>query len=263
MTDRHTHNRDRGLAPPAGPPAAAPVAEADAADLVGAYVLDALPDDERAAFERYLGGDGADAAALRREAVGLRPVVDLLPAVLEETGGRDGDMAAVDAGPSPALRGRILDAVRAEANVPAGGANNSGGGSAAGAAIVGTAATAAIDPTPTGDRTRTAETGTPSSPAAPTPIRPPGRIRPGRLDAGTAGPLGRIGWEGLAAAVLALALVGAVSWALVLQGRIEERDERIAALAQENVAANTRSNASAYVFTRPETAPADVAGATG
>jgi anti-sigma factor RsiW len=67
-------------------------------DLVGAYVLDALPPEERAAFEAHLAG----CPACRAEVTELGRVVEVLPLAVEP------------AEPSPALRGRILEAIAQE-----------------------------------------------------------------------------------------------------------------------------------------------------
>ena len=65
-------------------------------DQVGAYVLDALDPEERAAFENHLRG----CSMCQAEVAELRQVVDVLP------------LAADVAEPPSALRGRIMDAVR-------------------------------------------------------------------------------------------------------------------------------------------------------
>ena len=65
------------------------------ADLVGAYVLGALPPDEEAAFEAHL----AECAVCRQEVAELRDVVDVLP------------LAAPAVEPSSDLKGRIMTAV--------------------------------------------------------------------------------------------------------------------------------------------------------
>lgn len=67
-------------------------------DQVGAYVLDALSDEERLAFERHLAG----CEACRAEVADLQRVVDVLPLACD----------AVE--PSPALRDRLMAAIEAE-----------------------------------------------------------------------------------------------------------------------------------------------------
>ena len=52
------------------------------------------------------------------------------------------------------------------------------------------------------------------------------------------------GW--LAAAVLAVVAVGAIIWALALQGRIDDHQREIAALRTENVQLRQRANATAW-----------------
>jgi len=70
--------------------------------LVGAYVLDALPPDERAAFEAHL----RICADCRAEVAELGPVVDALP------------LASPTVEPPQALRGRIVAAVAADVPSP-------------------------------------------------------------------------------------------------------------------------------------------------
>lgn len=71
------------------------------ADAVGAYLLEALPDSERDGFERHL-----DACALCREDVeSLQVARDVLPASVEQLA------------PPPALKGRIMAVVTAEAQL--------------------------------------------------------------------------------------------------------------------------------------------------
>jgi anti-sigma factor RsiW len=67
----------------------------------GAWVLGALPEDEAERFRAHL----ADCAACRREVAELQIVADTLP------------LAAVQVAPPPELKGRIMSAVRAEADV--------------------------------------------------------------------------------------------------------------------------------------------------
>jgi anti-sigma-K factor RskA len=69
------------------------------ADAVGAYLLEALPDDERNGFEAHL----AACAACRRDVDELQVAADALP------------MSVEPMAPSPALKERIMDVVRAEA----------------------------------------------------------------------------------------------------------------------------------------------------
>jgi anti-sigma-K factor RskA len=69
------------------------------ADAVGAYLLEALPDDERRGFERHLG----HCPECRRDVEELQVAADALP------------MSVQPLVPSPVLKERIMDVVRAEA----------------------------------------------------------------------------------------------------------------------------------------------------
>ena len=70
-------------------------------DDAGSYVLRALPDDERERFEAHL----ATCAECRREVAELQVAADTLP------------LAAVQVGPPPELRDRIMSIVRSEAEL--------------------------------------------------------------------------------------------------------------------------------------------------
>lgn len=70
-------------------------------DDVGSYVLRALPDDERERFEAHL----ATCEACRRDVADLQVAADTLP------------LAAVQVGPPPELRDRIMSIVRSEAEM--------------------------------------------------------------------------------------------------------------------------------------------------
>jgi anti-sigma-K factor RskA len=70
-------------------------------DDVGSYVLHALPDEEQERFEAHL----ATCEACRREVADLRMAADTLP------------LAAVQVGPPPELRERIMAVVRSEAEL--------------------------------------------------------------------------------------------------------------------------------------------------
>jgi hypothetical protein len=180
-------------------------------DLIGAYLLDALDEEERVAFEAFL----LESEAARHEAAQLRPVVDLLPLALDLPAS---DPLAGRVVPSAGLRGRILDAVRAES---------------AAAPVNEAPAPAVAPPPPLPAPTR------PTRPE-PTPIRPPGRILPagrpgdGRLGGGIA----TFGWSQLAAAILALIALAALIWALTLQGRIGDLEDENDDLQSTIVAGN-------------------------
>ena len=70
-------------------------------DDAGSYVLRALPDDEHERFEAHL----ASCEACRREVADLQMAADTLP------------LAAVQVGPPPELRERIMAVVRSEAEL--------------------------------------------------------------------------------------------------------------------------------------------------
>ncbi len=71
------------------------------ADTVAAYLLGALVEQERLGFERHLSG----CPTCRDDVAALQRVVDVLPAAAEAVA------------PSPALRGRLMATVRAEAEL--------------------------------------------------------------------------------------------------------------------------------------------------
>jgi len=71
------------------------------ADSIGAYLLEALPDDEREGFEAHL----ADCPTCRRDIDELRVAADALP------------MSVEPVAPPAALQGRVMTVVRAEAEL--------------------------------------------------------------------------------------------------------------------------------------------------
>jgi anti-sigma-K factor RskA len=173
-------------------------------EAIGAYLLDALTDDERAEIDAYL----AESAEGRQEVRELAPVVSLLPLLLEAELANDPSLARIQ--PSADLRTRLLDAVRAEQPAPA------------------------VEPP--------AEAAPPPAPE-PIPIataRAHGRIRGGAASTASSSPwetISRMGPAWLAAAVLGIVAVGAVIWVLALQGTIDDKDREIKAL-QEQTKAN-------------------------
>lgn len=212
--DRDTDNRDQaGAGRPEGELDNQPLDES-----LGAYLLDALPEDERREFEEHL----AASPDLQAEAALLAPVVRVLPRAMEET--------VSGVAPPAALRERILSAALAEAPGP-----------------VPAREMPAHDPS-----------GTPQ--VAPAPIRPRGRILPGRGGAAMPPSAGWFGPWALAAAVMALVAVGAVAWALNLQGQVDEREEALIALENQATSAALRENAVAWTFTPTEDGPASATG---
>jgi anti-sigma-K factor RskA len=210
--DRLNRPADAGTGSQEGPPH----------DAVGAYVLDALPEAERAAFEEHL----ATCASCRREVAQLTPVVALLPRLLEldpETD-RDADVEAVPV-PSPDLRDRILEAVRADQR-PA-------------VANASPAEPVPVRPVQAGRESPFA----PEEPIAFPPPRPRGMVRGGVAGSGRerGSPwetMGRWSPGWLAAAVLGIVAVGAIVWALTLMGTIDDKNREIAGLrGQANASA--------------------------
>ncbi len=235
-----------------GDDAAMPPAGGEPHDAVGAYLLDALPEEERIAFETHL----LTCEPCRQEVAELAPVVQLLPRLLEEEPGSDQDAPAQsdDQAPAPELRERILAAARAEKRLapprdPAahGGEDEPGGDEAA---PVEPASAVTKDDARAGATQRDIPP-VPSVPVAP-PVRPRGRIRGGVTpSAGSVIPLpveavARWPRAWLAAAVLAIAFAGAVIWGLALQGRIDDKNREIAALRLENQTIRARANATAW-----------------
>lgn len=216
-------------------------------DAIAAYLLDALTDEERHEFEAFLATSPETQEELRQ----LAPVVALLPKLFElESDDR------VDA-PSPELRERIMAAATVDAP-------------AAGAAATG------VDAPPEsstmeapGPRPRTVRT----APEITGPFEH--KRRPARHQAAAGArpapspiaALSRFPTSWLAAAALAVVAVGAIFWALALQGRIDSKNREIAAqserlASQESEIAELRENANATSFTLSATAN-QPEGATG
>jgi hypothetical protein len=240
----------------------------------GAYVLDALAEDERLAFEAHLTG----CADCQRAVAELAPVVGVLPRLLEL------DSVPVLAGmgaaeipePSADLRQRIVAAARAEQS-----------------ATTTIAEPAAPEPATTldsepaggpdvpavpsaGEETPPIVGDTPETmPATPTPVRPPGRIRPGRVVASAPRAPGTsirrfpetISPAWLAAAVLAVIAVGTLIWGLSLQGDIDDRQAEVAerqatieALDAQLAEIRQRANATSYQLAPTDQGPDQAAG---
>lgn len=210
---------------PADPTSPAPAdTEADApADAIGAYLLDALPEGDRDAYAAYL----AESPAAQAEARELAPAVALLPHALAS----DEDVATAPES-SPDLRDRLVAAALAER--PAAPADQP-------------EAAAVEEP----------NLEPPTAESEPVPIarrRPQGRIRGGVTapEAGAAPTLVALSrrapapWLAAVAAAVTLVAIGAILWALALQGRIDSKDREIAALRRG-------ANATAYTFGSSET----------
>jgi hypothetical protein len=180
----------------------------------------------------------------QREVAQLTPVVGLLPRLLELDLNLDEETRPSGFAPpvpSTNLRDRIMEAARAETR-PAFEPN----------------VVAAPDPVRTvprplersehpehpGPSERPQQIESPFAPREPIafpPERARGRIRSGARPA-PATPwetLSRINAGWLAAAVMAIVAVGAIIWALALQGTIDDKDREIAALEQERSAARS------------------------
>jgi anti-sigma-K factor RskA len=202
--------------------------EGEPHDAVGAYVLDALPEDERAAFAAHL----RTCESCRREVAQLTPVVGLLPRLLEldlDVDEETGASAFVPPVPSSNLRDRILDAARAE------------GRPAVQPEVVAEPAPVQVVPERPEVSERPERVESPFAPQEPVafpPVRARGRIRGGVRTAPSTPweTLGRINAGWLAAAVMAIVAVGAIIYALALQGTIDDKDREIAALRSRSTA---------------------------
>lgn len=172
-------------------------------DAVGAYLLDALPNDELVEFEAHL----ATCSDCRREVSQLRPVVRLLPRVLEVEADPMSERPSLD------LKEQILAAVRGEVEPLAN----------------------LIEDTEDVEQVETAA----EEPIPFRSVKPRGRIRGGSEPTAPWETVSRLNPSWLAAAVLAIAAVGAVIWALALQGTIDNKDREIDQLRKQN-------NASAF-----------------
>lgn len=187
-------------------------------DAVGAYVLDALTDDERNVFEAHI----RSCAACQREVAELSQVVGLLPAVVAYEHAA-GIFPIPDA--SPDLRSRILQRITAD-DLPS---------NTAPSAVQGDGHLA--EP--------------PLTEHAPIQFPPPTQLAASRRSSGGRGAtpseaMGRIHRSWLVAAVLAILMVGAGIWGIVLQGNVDDRNNEIARLEQELALARQRANASAW-----------------
>ncbi|HET8523601.1 MAG TPA: anti-sigma factor [Thermomicrobiales bacterium] len=215
-------------------------------DAVGAYLLDALPDDERIAFEAHL----AECPACQDEVRELAPVVQVLPRVLEldPQPAITGDPVEI---PEPAsdLRTRILAAVRDEQS------------------NVGTS----LEPTQDGAFAPALDAQQPESAVAiapvPAPTRPPGRVRPGvargrstTSDASFWQSVSRLDRGWLAAAALAIVAVGAIIWALALQGQVGDLKGEIRAQNDEIAQLRGSANATAALLGPTADGPSQASG---
>ena len=200
-------------------------------ESIGAYLLDALPDDERTAFERYLESN----PEARAEAQELAPVVALLPKLLDLEIQTDGIIAP----PAAELRGRIV--AEAEqlliSELPA----------SEGARVDVHASTLPAS------KARTIRTASESTDQL-APRRAQGRIRSGVDSTAASGTssnapisiLSRLPRQWAAAAVLAVVAVGSIIWALALESRIANKDRELNAQASEIAELRQNANATSY-----------------
>ncbi|MGH2561352.1 MAG: anti-sigma factor domain-containing protein [Thermomicrobiales bacterium] len=251
--DRSQDGTDRPVAPDDEPVANEQPGQGDATpqphDAVGAYVLDALPEEERLAFAAHL----ASCADCQREVGELQPVVSLLPRLLEldPAPAFAGDAPDLGRLPNPtrSLRGRILAAAREEQTAdhlatpveePPGAPEQAPAVEPdleTDAALAGAEPDLEPKPIPEPDVAEATAAPEPESAPAALPTRPPGRIRPGALPEVAPTSIwqrvSRRDRQWLAAAVLAVVAVGAIIWALALQGRVGDKDDEIAAQRRE------------------------------
>ena len=261
VSDKREPDKQANDAPPTGDAdrasAPAPGSTPDSPrNAIGAYLLDALPDDERVAFEAFLSTSPETQDELRQ----LAPVVRLLPQLLDTAG---------DDAPAPAaaLRARIL--TEAEAARPSATTTPAPEPDATPVEPMEALAEAAIElpdepadasAEATGEATarpRTIRTAPPDA-GVPAPRRPQRqrssaapvpRVMPEPLRA-----LRQFPTSWLVAAGLAIVAVGAVIWALALLGRIDNKEREIDAqreriVAQESEITDLRNNANATAFT--------------
>jgi len=235
--------------PPGGAPLPASGDDDSHANLA-AYLLDSLPEDERAAFAAHF----ATCAVCQEEAADLAPVVGSLPGLLDLDPSTDLELPEItplpaDLEPSPELRGRILAAVRGEEPTAA--------------------AEQAVDVVPEAAEAEE-QAGEQRAAVEPTPIttarRPPGRILPGT----SSGPasmtsqawqtVSRVSWATRLAALFAIVAVGAIIWALALQGRVNDLEDQNEGL--EDIIARIESSSAATVASLAPTGPgpADASG---
>jgi hypothetical protein len=214
------------------------VTEDDPHANLAAYLLDALPDDERAAFAEHL----ATCAICQEEAAALAPIVGSLPGLLNLDPTADlqaSDLTPLpdDLEPSLDLQDRIMAAVHDEPQ-PEIAATEQG--------------IEVVPEVPAEEEPEEIESQTAAA-AEPMPIstvpRPRGRIIPGV----TTGPpavstrtwetVSRVSWATRIAAMLAIVAVGAIIWALALQGRVNDLQDENDAQATEIAEAQNNSNA--------------------
>jgi hypothetical protein len=227
--------------PPGEPPQPETTDDDPHANLA-AYLLNALPEDERATFAAHF----ATCDVCQDEAVSLAPIVGSLPSLLDRDPAVDFNSTELpalpdDLTPSPELRLRITAAVQDEP---------------APEIVASEQGIEVVPETAAPEEPEELDAGTPAEPAAavePTPIsavrRPRGRIRPGVTTQPTTftaqawQTVSRVSWASRIAAILSIVAVGAIIWALALQGRVSDLESENKAQATEIAQGQNNSNA--------------------
>jgi Anti-sigma-K factor rskA, C-terminal/Putative zinc-finger len=241
----------------ADPPGEAPFPSAGDEDPhanLAAYLLDSLPEDERAAFAAHF----TTCAVCQKEAATLAPIVGSLPGLLVLDPSSDLRSPEItplpaDLEPSPDLRDRLLAAARGESTPPA------------------AAAEQPVDVVPEAAEAERADgkTGAQQAAVEPTSIttarRPPGRILPGASARPTSfstqawQTVSRVSWATRLAALFAIIAVGAVIWALALQGRVNDLEDENQGL-EDTIARIEGSSATVASLAPAGQGPADSSG---
>jgi anti-sigma-K factor RskA len=222
-----------------GPPPSGDRGDESPHDEVGAYVLNALPAAERRAFEVHL----RTCPAGQREVAELQPVARLLPRLFElepsvavGIWSSEADVPAASAD----LRGRILEAVRADLGASQDRQPATGGGAAG---YGGPAEPDAwhVGPHVADERAFVAP--------APMPERRTRLVAAGHRFGG--------GWP--VAAALALVAVGVTVWALLMRGQVADQAAEIST-QRAQLAQLRQANASAYALGPTADGPSGAAG---
>lgn len=207
-------------------------------DAIGAYILGALPDDERIAFEQHL----QQCPSCQEELRELGPIAALLPRLYDEIDLPEVEAVPADLEPSPELKEHIL-AGAAIAGVTSAAIEQPAAEQAAGEAEAGAAEPLAAETGSSSDAAATeADATTVPPPAVDASRKPRGRIAPGEAppDANIISiPRERksiLPWAIAAAA--AILATGAILWALAMMGQIDdlkgERDLQDQQIAEMN-----------------------------
>jgi hypothetical protein len=218
-------------------------------DAVGAYLLDALPEDERRAFETYLASSPETQEEIRQ----LTPVVTLLPMLLESESAEHSNAPA----PTDELRERIVRGAQAERLAPTTAAEATDP-----AESVALEPEAAAEESAEEARTRTIRT----APQGTGPFESRRRAARARGTAArpnartTPSPFAQIPTPWLAAAAVTVIAIGAIIWALALQSRIDSKNREITAQSAELAQLRTNANATAFTLFAPSGQSAQAGG---